>query len=139
MLLGPENIIKKIVMVITTVIICTIVHNLYYTVNTTAYKYYFNGATMMDYYCLLLIKRINTSTIYYAYYGLTITITKQCGGTPVSSSASVFINLEKRQEKLEIALFHFMFRYYHFYASMEWLMAPSLYFLILIKSSHSYC
>ena len=34
-----------------------------YHVNTTAYKYYFNDTTMMDYYCLLLKKNsqyINT-------------------------------------------------------------------------------
>ena len=36
-----------------------------------------------DHYCPLLIKKINTATTYHGH-GLTITITKQCGGTQVT-------------------------------------------------------
>ena len=61
--------------------------------------YNFDDATMMDHYGVLLIKITNAATIYHAH-GLTITITKQCGGTPVSF-ASVLFNLEHKQEKSE--------------------------------------
>ena len=76
--------------------------------------YNFDDATMMDHYGVLLIKITNAATIYHAH-GLTITITKQCGGTPVSF-ASVLFNLEHKQEKSEITLFRFTFRYCHFFA-----------------------
>ena len=76
--------------------------------------YNFDDMTMMDNYCLLSIKITNAATIYHAH-GLTITITKQCGGTPVSF-ASVLFNLEHKQEKSEITLFRFTFRYCHFFA-----------------------
>ena len=66
----------------------------------------------MDHYCLLLIKRINTTTIYHAH-GLTITITKQCGGTLLSFASVYLFNLEHKQESLEITLFRFTFRNCH--------------------------
>ena len=46
---------------------------------------------MMDHYCLLLIKVINTATIYHVYgLTITITITRQCGGTPISFASVLF-------------------------------------------------
>ena len=61
---------------------------------------------MMDHYYLLSIKRINTATLYHAHVLKTthIIITKQCGGTPVSF-AVVLLNLEHKQETLEIMFF----------------------------------
>ena len=100
----------------------TTVNNMYnctqlvlHRVISMAKLYNFDDATMMDHYGVLLIKITNAATIYHAH-GLTITITKQCGGTPVSF-ASVLFNLEHKQEKLEITLFRFTFRYCHFFAS----------------------
>ena len=55
-------------------------------------------------YRLLLIKRLNTATIYHTHgLTITITITKQCGGTPVSFASALF-NLEQKQVVIYVHL-----------------------------------
>ena len=71
--------------------------------------YNFDDATMMDHYGVLLIKITNAATIYHAH-GLTITITKQCGGTPVSF-ASVLFNLEHKRKFTSFRDFHLTDRF----------------------------
>ena len=95
---------------------------------------------MMDHYCLLLIKIINTATIYHAYsLTITTTITRQCGGTPVSFASVLFFNLERKLKYTSVLVFSDLLIFWWYDDFVAQLMAPSNQLMMPTDMMYLFC